>query len=55
MAQLQERLTRFEQERKEIHDKMKPLKEELKPLSMRLIQVWRNISNIKTTMKQHKV
>lgn len=55
MAQLQERLAKFEQERKEIHEKMKPLKEELKPLTMRLIQVWRNISNIKTTMKQHKV
>ena len=39
MAQLQQRLARFVQERKEIHEKMQPLKKELKPLSMRLLQV----------------
>ena len=55
MAQYTERLARFEQERKEIHEKMKPLKDELKPLTMRLIQVWRNIWNIKTAIKQHEV
>jgi len=55
MAQLNERLAKFEQERKEIHEKMKPLKDELKPLTMRLIQVWRNIWNIKTMIKQEKV
>ena len=55
MANLIQRLDKFEQERKEIHEKMKPLKDELKPLTMRLIQVWRNIWNIKTAIKQHKV
>ena len=55
MSQLQERLAKFEQERKEIHEKMLPLKKELKPLTMRLIQVWRNIWNIKTIIKQKKV
>lgn len=55
MAQLQERLAKFEQERKEIHKKMKPLKDELKPLSMRLLQVWKNIENVKSMIRQQKV
>ena len=46
MANLQHRLDKFVQERKDIHEKMRPIKEkmkpfqdQLKPLSKRLVQV----------------
>lgn len=55
MANLTSRLARFEQERKEIHEKMLPLKNELKPLSKRLMQVSRNINVLKYDIRNIKI
>lgn len=52
MLNLDQRLANFLNERSEIHDKMKPLKKAMKPLTVRLIQVNKNIQNIKTQKKK---
>jgi predicted nucleic acid-binding Zn-ribbon protein len=54
MENLNERLNKFEIERKELRKNLKKWKELLFPLQRRLLQVWKNIQNIKTKMKRHK-
>lgn len=55
MANLQKRLDKFLEERRNIHATMKPFKEALVPLTKRLIQVNKNISSIETLIRQSKV
>lgn len=52
MQNLDQRLTKFYSERDEIHKKMLPLKNKLKPLSIRLKQVSKNIETLKTLKKK---
>jgi len=52
MQNLDSRLDKFLNERKEIHKKMLPLKQAMKPLTKRLKQVNKNIQNIKTKKKK---
>lgn len=54
MQNLDSRLNKFLNERDEIHEKMQPHKKALKPLTIRLRQVNKNIQNIKTKQKQVK-
>ena len=55
MENLTERLLKFEIEREELRDDLKKKKEKLFPLQMRLLQVWKNIENIKSKMKREKM
>lgn len=52
MLNLDSRLTKFLSEREEIHSKMFPHKEALKPLTKRLKQVSKNIETLKTLKKK---
>ena len=52
MQNIDTRLTKFISEREEIHKKMIPLKDKLKPLSIRLKQVSKNIETLKTIKKK---
>lgn len=55
MENLTERLNKFEIEREELRENLKNQKKQLLPLQNRLLQVWKNITNIKTKMKRHIV
>lgn len=55
MENLTERLQKFEIERNELRENLKKQKQQLFPLQMRLLQVWKNIENIKTKMKRYKM
>lgn len=55
MQNIEIRLSKFISEREEIHNKMLPHKEALKPLSKRLKQVSKNIETLKFLKKQPKV
>jgi len=54
MSNLEARLAKFMKEREEIHEKMKPLKDILKPLSKRLMQVTSNIETLKYLISKRK-
>lgn len=55
MENLIERLNKFEIEREELRENLKNKKETLFPLQKRLLQVWKNIENIKTKMKREEM
>lgn len=52
MQNLDSRLAKFLNERDEIHEKMQPHKKALKPLTIRLKQVNKNIQTLKTIKKK---
>lgn len=55
MENLSERLNKFQEERKELRDTLKKEKNNLNPLQKRLLQVWKNIENLKTKIKRDKM
>lgn len=54
MENLTDRLQKFEIERDELREKLKDMKSQLKPTQSRLLQVGKNIENIKTKIRQSK-
>jgi archaellum component FlaC len=52
MQNIDTRLNKFILERDEIHKKMQPIKDMLKPLSKRLKQVSKNIETLKVIKKK---
>lgn len=55
MENLIQRLNKFEIEREELRENLKISKQKLFPLQKRLLQVWKNIENIKTKMKRDEM
>lgn len=54
MENLAQRLEKFTQERTLLKKELTEAKKTLVPLQMRLLQVWKNIENIKTKIRQVK-
>lgn len=55
MENFTERLNKFIIEREELREKLRIKKTELTPLRKRILQVWKNIENIKSKMKRYKM
>lgn len=55
MENLSERLNKFKEERQELRAALKKEKNNLNPLQKRLLQVWKNIENLKTKMKREEM